>query len=78
MNESSSRTTLSNDDYERCLQIAVEYVAQHQSIRNRQLRAATGLNYDQAIVFFNRAIEANRLIRKGTRSGTHYVKGVER
>jgi hypothetical protein len=75
MKESPSRTTLSDDDYERCLQIAVEYVAQHQSIRNRQLRAATGLNYDQAITFFNRAMKANRLIREGKGSGTYYVKG---
>jgi len=76
MNESPSQTTLSDEDYERCLQIAVEYVAQHQSIRNRQLRVATGLNYDQAITFFNRAIKTNRLIRKGKGSCTHYVKWV--
>ncbi len=76
MNESPSRTNLTNDDYERCLQIAVEYVAQHQSIRNRQLRAASGLGYDQVIAFFNRAIKARHLIRKGKGSGTYYVKGV--
>jgi len=78
MNESSSRSTLSNDDYERCLQIAVEYMAQHQSIRNRQLRAITSLSYDQAIAFFNRAIEDNHIIRQGKGSGTYYVKGAER
>jgi hypothetical protein len=76
MNESPSQTTLSDEDYERCLQIAVEYVAQHQSIRNRQLRVATGLNYDQVITFFNRAIKTNHLIRKGKGSCTHYVKWV--
>jgi hypothetical protein len=78
MNRSTSRTILSNEDYKRCLQIALEYVEQHQSIRNRQLRVATGINYDQAIAFFNRAIKANHLIRQGKGSGTYYVKLVER
>jgi len=71
-----SKSTLSNEAFNRCLQIAIDYLAQHGSIRNRQLREVTGITYDQAIHFFNRAIEANRLVRKGKGSGTYYVGGV--
>jgi predicted HTH transcriptional regulator len=76
MSKSQSRSTLSDEAYERCLQIAVEYVARNQTIRNRQLREVTGISYDQAIYFFNRAIGSNRLVRKGTGSSTYYVGGV--
>ena len=75
MNKSPSRRTLSDETYERCLQIAFDYVAQNQSIRNRQLREVAHITYDQAIYFFNRATEDKRLVRKGKNSGTYYVLG---
>ena len=75
MNKSPSRTTLSDEAYERCLQIAFDYLAQNQSIRNRQLREVSDITYDQAIYFFNRATEDHRLVRMGKSSGTYYVRG---
>ena len=42
-------------------------------IKNSQLRTLTGLEYDQAISFFNAALGLGLLVRKGRRSGTHYV-----
>ncbi len=68
-----SRTTLSDETYERCLNATVEYLKTMPFIRNRDLRAITKIEYDQAITFFNRAMEENRLQRKGRASGTHYV-----
>ena len=68
-----SRTTLSDETYERCLSATVEYLKTVPLIRNRDLRAITKIEYDQAITFFNRAIEEERLQRKGKASGTHYV-----
>ena len=43
------------------------------TIKNLQLRTLTGLDYDQAISFFNAALELGLLVRKGWRAGTHYV-----
>ena len=68
-----SRTTLSDDEYARCLRVALQFIGQRNSIRNRQLRTIAGIGYDQAIRFFNRAIEENHLIRKGKGSGTYYT-----
>ena len=43
------------------------------SIRNSKLREITGIEHDQAISFFNRAILEKTLLRKGHCSGTHYI-----
>lgn len=50
-----------------------EFLKVNGSIRNRQLRESAGVEYDQAITFFNRAILDKVLIRKGRASGTHYI-----
>jgi hypothetical protein len=42
-------------------------------ISNAGLRELTGLNYDQAIKFFNTAVGAGMLERRGRASGIHYV-----
>jgi hypothetical protein len=68
-----SRTTLSDETYERCLSATVEYLKTVPFIRNRDLRAITRIEYDQAITFFNRALEEELLQRRGKASGTHYV-----
>ena len=49
------------------------FLAENKTIRNQQLREITGIGYDQAIAFFNRATTEKRLLRKGVSSGTHYV-----
>ena len=66
-------TSLTNDQYVRCLEAAEAFVQKFGSIRNMQLREITGVGYDQAIRFFKRAVNENRLTRKGLSSGTHYV-----
>lgn len=64
---------LSDNQYSECLAAARSYLQQHGSIRNRQLRAVTGLTYDQAISFFKRATTEYQIVRLGTSSGTHYI-----
>ncbi len=66
---------LPEESYARCLQIAIEYIAEFGSIRNREIRKAAGIGYDQAIYLFNRATAEQHLERKGKASGTHYVRG---
>lgn len=68
-----SKHQLDDEQYARCLRIAVAFVREHGSIRNMQLREVAGIGYDQAIGFFNRAIGEKRLVRRGASSGTHYV-----
>ena len=68
-----SRTKLSEDTFRRCMDGALCFLRQHASIRNRELREVSGIGYDQAVAFFNRAILEKRLVRKGSTSGTHYI-----
>ncbi len=67
------RTLLTEAEFLRALNEVKRHLRQEQSIRNTSLRDLTGLNYDQAIKFFNRAIEEGVLARRGKASGTHYV-----
>ncbi len=55
------------------MNIADDFMRKNGSIRNRELREAANIDYDQAILFFNRAIVAKRLFRQGSSSATHYV-----
>ena len=68
-----SRTRLSEPTYKRCMAAAIAFLKKRPSIRNRELRSVTGIDYDQAITFFNRAILEKRLVRNGKCSGTHYT-----
>jgi hypothetical protein len=68
-----SRRTLTEDQFTWCLELARGFAAENGTVRNRDLRELTKITYDQAIHFFNRAIEANEFTRKGNRGGTHYV-----
>ena len=68
-----SRVRLDEIQYAHCMKIAGAFMRKHGSIRNRELREAANISYDQAIIFFNRAIVARRLFRKGSGSATHYV-----
>jgi hypothetical protein len=76
--ETERPTTLTNEQYARCLEAAEKFVQKNGSIRNKQLREIAGVGYDQAIRFFKRATDENRLSRKGIASGTHYVFTSER
>ena len=55
------------------MDVALCFLKQNTSIRNRELREVTGIGYDQAINFFNRAVLEKSLVRKGSTSGTHYI-----
>jgi hypothetical protein len=61
------------ETYEACLKIAREYLRTHESIRNQSIRELAGINYDQAIAFFNLAVSENQLVRLGAGSSTRYV-----
>lgn len=64
---------LSGEKFTRCMEAALDYLKTNTSIRNSKLREITGIEYDQAITFFNLAIDAKILVRHGQSSGTHYV-----
>ena len=63
---------LSVEEYEKAKEMAVAYLAEHKSIANRELRALTQLNYDQAITFFNKMIADGMLTRVGKTTATRY------
>jgi hypothetical protein len=52
---------------------ALVFLKTNLSIRNSKLRELTGIEYDQAITFFNRAILEKILVHKGHSSATHYI-----
>jgi hypothetical protein len=68
-----TRSKLSEETFSRCMDATLFFLKTNPSIRNSKLREITGIEYDQAITFFNRAILENTLLRKGSSSGTNYV-----
>jgi hypothetical protein len=66
------RTYLSDIVYRQTLKAAARHLRTGGRLRNKNLRALAGLNYDQAIKFFNRAVAEGALVRIGRSSGTHY------
>jgi hypothetical protein len=69
----TGRAALSNEEFEVALPRAVEFLRSHGQLTNARLRGLTGLNYDQAVRFFNRAIARGILERRGRASGVHYL-----
>jgi hypothetical protein len=51
----------------------VGYLETHPSITNRQMRAMSGLSYDQCIAFFNEMVRLGIVARNGQRGGTSYT-----
>ena len=66
-------TSLTGQQFETCWTAVKAFLTENNKIRNQQLREISGIGYDQAIAFFNRALADKRLLRKGVSSGTHYV-----
>ena len=64
---------LNDADFERCWTQVSEFLSSNESIRNSKLRQISGINYDQAVRFFNRAVGEGKLERRGQRGGTHYT-----
>jgi len=73
MSGQAGRTGLTEEGYCATLDAVRVYLKAHRTITNSDLRALTGLNYDQAIKFFGRAAQSAVLLRQGSGSGTHYV-----
>ena len=71
--KTDSRTSLSEATYQKCFRAALDYLAKHEFIRNRDIRAVTGIGYDQAIVFFNRTLFEKRFVRVGVGGATRYA-----
>lgn len=67
------RTAITEEDYDRAFKLVTAYLKKASSIKNQTLRELTGLNYDQAIKFFARAVRTGPLDKRGHGSGTHYV-----
>jgi hypothetical protein len=71
--DNNSPTTLSDQQFEECMGVALNFLKSNPTIRNRDIRALASIGYDQAIHFFNRAIAENHLVREGSGSGTRYI-----
>jgi hypothetical protein len=54
-------------------QITIKFLKSNSAITNRKLREISGLEYDQAIFFFNHMLRTGRLKRIGVCSGIKYV-----
>lgn len=67
-------TKLSDSNYRVALKAALSLLDAGERLTNTSLRRSTGLGYDQAIAFFNRAISDGNLHRLGRSSATHYVR----
>ena len=65
--------SISESEFETALGPVRQYIIQHGSIRNSELRELTGLDYDQAIRFFYIAVSRRFLQRVGRYSGTRYI-----
>jgi hypothetical protein len=68
---------LSETAYQCCLELLIRFLKQHESIRNRDIRDISGITYDQAIYFFNRAVAERWVDRKGVGGSTCYVLSKE-
>lgn len=66
-------TRLSEAEISRVWRIVCEFLKVQPFINNRTLRAISGINYDQAIQFFNLMVNQGKLIREGKSSGIKYT-----
>jgi len=69
----SGSKKLSDEEFKAAKKMVMAYLACHTSITNRELRALTQLNYDQAVSFFNRMISHGNLLRVGKTTSIKYL-----
>jgi hypothetical protein len=67
------RTSLSDAVYWEALRELLRHLGPGQPLRNRDIRMAVGLNYDQATKLSARATKEGVFLRRGHGGGTHYV-----
>ncbi len=73
MSKTGRRSTLSEEECRRVEKLTVEYLVNHSTITNRELRALGKVAYDQAIWFFGRMVKRGKLRRVGSGGSTKYV-----
>lgn len=67
------KTVLNAGEISQLIKLVRNYLKTNPAINNRTLRAISGINYDQAIHFFNHTIETKLLLREGKNSGIKYT-----
>lgn len=67
------KTRLSQRQIEAIDKAVMKYLKSNPFVTNKILRSITGINYDQAIQFFNTMLDSQRLQKEGVGSGTRYV-----
>jgi hypothetical protein len=65
---------LSEQEFASAKEKVLAYLAARKSITNRELRALTQLNYDQAVSFFNKMIAYGYVTRLGKTTATRYER----
>jgi predicted HTH transcriptional regulator len=55
-------------------QTVIAYLDKNLSISNTELRALTGIKYDQATYFLNRMLQEGKLLRTGRTSAIRYIR----
>ena len=69
----NNTTLLTDKEYADAVAAVQDHLSAETSITKRQLRALTGLGYDQAIRAFNRMVDDGVVKRVGTGGGTRYI-----
>ena len=74
LNKRPGYRTLSEEEFDKARDLVLAYLAEHQSITNREFRALTKLDYDQAITFFKKMVTEGLLSRSGKTTSTRYFR----
>jgi hypothetical protein len=72
LNKRPGYRKLSDEECARARTLVISYLEEHTSISNREFRALTQLDYDQAITFFKKMVTAGILVRAGKTTSTRY------
>ena len=70
---SRTKRKLTDEDFEGARAKVLAFLAARDFITNREFRALTHLNYDQAVSFFNRMIAHGNLLRVGKTTTIKYL-----
>ncbi len=74
MNKSNKfKTRLSDEEYIRIQRYVCDYLTSNGSISNQELRKISDITYDQAVFFFNKALQKDMLLKVGRGAGTRYM-----
>ena len=68
------RTILTDEEYARCVTEVMTYLDEHPFVNNAILRQTCGIDSDQGIWFFKRAMTDGLLVREGKAQATRYSR----